>query len=420
MDKKTKGAWLVHHTNKLQNVNTQHGFENVYLAGKIGILLSAISSDNQYRLDNQKVKTLAKAANINTTFELPKLLEVLKKKDLIEIGSNGIDVLGVTSQATLQHTSEIFDGLNPAKNELASIDLSEKSSIRPQNKKDIQGELSDLYSLNRQSTKQFFKDAEQIGFVDAEKIDDNNILYFNGNLFRREETRKVNAVLNSLSSIEEFRLNEFTAKLKSVACIEVEEAKNILGKKLFQKVSSIGLFDVNIVSNNMENVGFVTRPSAFSKYSSSLIEDAFDLAKAFVSSLTYGMTRSSHVRGEIRMIEALLNALVNGRWVGPVQAIGEDYKILELKHVVEVKWGSKGGRSGCMMRMLKKEVAALALQVIQQGDASDQSLSSFPGASVNKYSGPEVNRERIRRKQLKQSAKSTNDMLMVLRTGGGY
>ena len=125
------------------------------------------------------------------------------------------------------------------------------------------------------------------------------------------------------------------------------------------------------------------------------------------------------------MIEELLNALVAGKWVGPIQAIEEDYKILELKHVIEVKWGSKRGwsghlRTGYMMRMLKKEVAALTLQVIKQGDASDQSLSSFPGGSVNKYSGPEVNRERIRRKQLKQSAKSTNDMLMVLRTGGGY
>lgn len=41
-------------------------------------------------------------------------------------------------------------------------------------------------------------------------------------------------------------------------------------------------------------VGFLTKPSSFSKYSSSDVDDAFDLAKAFVSSLTYGMTKSSH------------------------------------------------------------------------------------------------------------------------------
>ena len=425
MDKKTKGAWIIHHTNKLQNVNTQHGFENVYSAGKAGMLLSAISADNHISLDNQRVEVLATAANINTKIELPSLLGLLKKMDLIEKGSTGIDVLGVTSQSALQHTSDLFDDLDPDKSEKASIDLSEKASIRPQQKKEISVELSDHFNLNRHKTTQLLKDAEQIGFVDAEKIDAETKLYFNGNLFRRAETRKVNAVLSSLTPEEQSCLTEFTAKLESVACIEVEEAERILGEKLFQKLSSISLFDVNIVSNNNEIVGFVTRPSAFSKYSNSIVEDAFDLAKAFVSSLTYGMTRSHQYRGQISMIEDLLKALIRGQWIGPVTAIGEDYKILEMKHVVEVKWDSKVGwsgnkRTGYMMRMLKTEVAELALQVIKKGDASEHSLISFPEASVNKYTGPEANRERIRRKQLRQNAKSTNDMIMVLRTGGGF
>ena len=38
-----------------------------------------------------------------------------------------------------------------------------------------------------------------------------------------------------------------------------------------------------------------------------MVDDAFNLAKAFVSLTTYGMTRSNNEGGEIRIVEALLN-----------------------------------------------------------------------------------------------------------------
>jgi hypothetical protein len=78
MDKKVKGSWLIHHTNKLQGVTNQLGYEKTFLAGKAGILLSAISANNETIISNQRLHTLAQAANINTTFELPKLLDVLR------------------------------------------------------------------------------------------------------------------------------------------------------------------------------------------------------------------------------------------------------------------------------------------------------------------------------------------------------
>ncbi|AMO54949.1 hypothetical protein [Endozoicomonas montiporae] len=197
--------------------------------------------------------------------------------------------------------------------------------------------------------------------------------------------------------------------------------KKILGESLFRKVSSIGFFDINVVSNSTEEVGYLTLPSAFSKFSSSsMVEDAFDLAKAFVASLTYGMTKSAYERGQISMIDRLLGALIDGREVGPVRAIGQDYKILELKGVVSVRMGSKNGRSGPMMKLLKKEICELALQAIRQGDVSEQSLPSLPGATITKYQGPEVNRENARRQQIQRSPNETNDMINSLRTGGVF
>ena len=419
MDKKTKGSWLIHHTNKLQGVTNQTGYEKTFLAGKAGILLSAISSNNQVTVNNDRLTVLAKAANINTTFELPKLIEVLQQQQLIDTAGGGIAVLGVTTAKTLQHTSDIFDALAPGSTEVATIALAELASLEPVLAGHVAVELADSYQLGRAEIGQLMSDAEQIGFVDAEKLSPGETLLFNGNLFRRETTRKIKAVLDSLTSAEQSKLNELTETLKKQACVDTDFATRLLGEPLFKKVTAIGLFDISVVSNSTEDVGFLTLPSAFSKYSNSMVDDAFDLAKAFVSSVTYGMTKSSYARGQIQMVDALLSALVRGESVGPVNAIAQDYKVLELKGVVEVKTGTKKGRTGPMLRLLKTEVGELALQAIRQGDVSEHSLSSLPTAAVTTFSGPEHNREKVRRAQTKMSPKATNDMLSILRTGGG-
>ncbi|MDR2271295.1 MAG: hypothetical protein LBF27_10355 [Sphingobacterium sp.] len=418
MEKKTKGAWLIHHTNKLQSVTNQVGFEKTFLAGKAGILLSAISANEELTIDNGRLEVLAQAANINTTFELPTLVTLLERQGLIDVSKGGIAVLGVTTSSTLQHASDIFDNSKPKPNELAVLSLAERASIAPILMKEVSEELADTYELNKEELKQIFYDSQSIGFVDSEKITETDTLLFNGNLFRRDTTAKVKKVLDTLKPYEQEKLNELTEMLKRRACLLVEEVEKMLGKSLFEKVTAIGLFDISVVSNSRENVGFLTLPSAFSKYSDSMVDDAFDLAKAFLSSITYGMTKSSHIRGQISFVELLLKTLVRGEWVGPVQAIAEDYKILEFKGVVKVQHGTKNGRSGPMLKLLKKEVGELALQAIMQGDVSEHSLTALPTATVTKFEGPELNREKIRRKQTTVSPKTTNDMLSILRTGG--
>ncbi|GAB5994094.1 hypothetical protein [Aeromonas enteropelogenes] len=418
MDNKVKGAWLVHQTAKLQNVTNHTQFENTYTAGKAGILLSALSSDKQIILKKDRVKTLALASNING-LELTGLLDTLRSIHVIDTSQSGdVAVLGINTQTALEHTAKLFDSLSPTNIELAAIELSESSSCKPYEKKAIAENLSDRFRISSTDMSCFLGDCEKIGFVDIEKIDEQTSLYFNGNLFRRDEAWKIHKILETLSDTENALINEFNEKLKNQACIPVEVAKKMFGEALFVKVSAVGMYDINIVSNQSESIGFITKPSAFSKYNSPLVEDAFDLAKAFVSSLTYGMTRSTHERGRIRMIEALLGTLIRGEPIGPVNAIANDYKILELKNVVQVYSGSKGGRAGFMMKLLKREVGILALEVIKKGDVSEHSLSALPTAIVTNFIGPEENRTVERKKQIQSSPKLINDMLIALRTGG--
>jgi len=421
IDNSTTGAWLIHHANKLQEVKDSSAFENIHTAGKAGMLLSALSTSDELTIDNKKVRIFAKEANISA-IEQKGLLSILKENGLIDIGDSAIAILGLTTASTLEHTYKIFENQEPSKTELASILLAEKTSIAPCERKDILAQISDDYKLDDTVMNDFKNNVEEIGLIDVEHVDKEHSLYFNGNLFKREDTKKITNVISTLNPEEQTKLIEFNMELDNKSCISTDEAKNKLGEALFLKLSSIGMYDINVVSNEQGDVGFLTKPASFSKYSKSNVDDAFDLAKAFVSSLTYGMTRSSSSRGQIEMIERLLRALIRGDEVGPVNAIGQDYKILELKHVVEIKHGQKRSyngnmRSGWMMKLLKKDVGELALQAIVQGDISEKSLDALNGASVNKYTSPEVNRKNIRKKNIARSPKATNDMLMSLRTG---
>lgn len=418
MNKKTTGAWLVFQTGKLQRVDSQSDFESTFVAGKAGVLLSALASDSESQLPLDRVRALARASNINTITELPVLLSVLQEHRVVDLGTNEVAVLGVTTAATLQHTADIFESLHPSNRERAAIWINEATSDRPVTLRTLSEEVSDRFELPRTGASELLGSVESVGFVDSIIPDSSSRLLFNGNIFRRENAAKTAKVLDSLSSEERALLGELSARLESSACLPLTAAQNILGEALFSKVASIGLYDVSIVSNTSEQVAYVTKPGAFAKYGSSMEDDPFDLAKIFVSSLTYGMTRSPYSRGEIRMVEALLQALIRGESIGPVQAIGEDYKILEMKGVVKVFDGGKNGRYGKMMKLLKAEVGVLALEVITRADASEHSLENLPHAAVNMYRGPEQNREVTWRRTRDRSPSEVTGILLALRTGG--
>ena len=384
MDEKTKGSWLIYQASKIQKMANASSFENSLLAGKAGLLLSALTADSEQIHTKEKVNALAKAQNINTKLELPVLIESLKNQGLIDESIKEVNVLGVTSSSCLKHTYNIFESIDPTIIERLSIDVCEEASEKPQV----------LKNVNERE------------------------LLFNGNLFRREEVRKTEKVISSLSQAEINKFQEFSGFLDSNACATVIEAEKILGKDLFRKLASVGIYDISTVSNSKESVKYITKPSAFAKYSdNSMVDDAFDLAKMFVSSLTYGMTRSTYSRGQIQSIKILLSTMLRGESVGPVSAIGEDYKVLETKGVVSVYHGIKNGRKGYMMKLKKREVGELALEIFDKFDASQHSLENLPSAAINKYFGPEVNRENYRKTEKEINPKSSQEILMAIRTG---
>jgi len=416
MENRTEGAWLIHHTKKLLDVRDTQDFEDIELAGKCGIFLSNLAaSDEQSDLNSDKVSSIAKVSNIKKT-EVETIKTKLADAHLIELGQNGsLSVLGITTSTVLTHTSDIFKSSSPSNYQKAAIELAENISDLPKSEKDLKQYLSDTHKLSKNDTTDLFNQSEEIGFVDSEKLDDESKFFFNGNLFKKDSVAKTSAVLSSLKSDDTSKINELDQLLTSKGCITLESAKTVLGGQLLSKLQSIGMYDFNEVSNSTETKTFVTKPSAFSKYGNPFEEDALDLAKAFVSSLYYGMNFSSSGRGQITMLKALMRKLVNGYEVGPATAIGEDYRLLELKRVIQIR--HEGGYR-YFMSLLKKDVGELAIQVLEVGDATEQSIKSSTvySGSVTNYVGPEQKRYVNRKSQNKQSKKSVAETIKALRT----
>jgi hypothetical protein len=343
----------------------------------------------------------------------------MEERHLIARSRGGdVTVLGLTHGTILEKTSEIFDDLKPEPEEEAVIGIAERASKVPLLQTEMKELIADNYRLTNPRAKEILSQAEEIGFVDAEEIEPSgDKLYFNGNIFRIKDAKKTFNVLQSLTPDEQRKVNEFEEIVAKRGYATVDEAKMILGAKLFEKLQAIALFDVNRVANQREEVLYITRPASFAKYGNPWEEDTLDYAKALVSSLAYGMTRSSAGRGKIIRLRELLGKLIKGQWLNENTAAGQDYRYLEIKRVVETK---PGVRSNCYnLRLLKKEVGIVALEVLTKGISSSESLlERLPGSPVTSYSGPEENRTKIRKKRIVSVPdRKLIDMLQSIRTG---
>ncbi|MFK8253279.1 hypothetical protein [Ancylobacter terrae] len=416
---RTKGAWVVHHGQKTASVtNASAEFPALDTAAKAASLLSHLAASDEATLEKAKVEALGKAAGLNPKLELPGLLKILADRRVIDTSTSGdVAVLGLTSAVTAQHAADVFDDQEPTKEEKASIALAELTSTAPATYSRAKEFVSDSFKISSSNADDLLLKSERIGFVDAEGRGADRVL-FNGNLFRRDSLVKTQKVLSSLSVSDTSKIVELDGTLDRDACISVAQVERILGKELFDKLRAAGMYDVNEVANPLGEHAFVTRPSAFHKFNDPFVDDSFDLAKALVAALTYGMTQSSVGRGKIGMIKALLNKLIRGVSVGPATAIGEDYRVLEMKGVIRV---TPARPYGYTMVLLKRDIGTMALNVLSTGETSSSNAVDrcLPG-SMTGFSGPEATRSKFRAKQAEASRKLTQDVLSVLRTTGDF
>jgi len=416
IDKRTTGAWIIHHTAKLKQVQNTGPYERIENAGRAGILLAALAEDLTVEVERTRVQALAQANGI-TIRETPFLLQLLQDRKLIDVDDDRVEVLGVTVDAVLEHTADILEDQQPGEEERATISLAEGVSKLPLSHKEAVEMLGDDAGIS--NPEELLREVTDIGFVDSEEAKQER-LYFNGNLFRRDAVHKAEGVLSTLTAAERNAIQIVDQMVGQSGCISFVDLNRVLGADLFAKLGPLGFYDVHEVKNEQGSTYFVTKPAAFCKFSTSghadaFVDDALDMAKALVACLAFGMTHRSYSEGKITQIGALLRKLVSGAEVGPATAIGRDYQALEQRGVVKIRlaYGSR-----FYMKLLKADVGRLALNVLTQGDTSHEFLPQFPGVAVTGYSAPEVAREINRRRSNSTNKMHAHKILHTLRTGG--
>ena len=420
MNKMEKGAWIIHHSRKiLSDIYASSEFSSIDATGKMAELLIKMGETKESSLSRREVDVIARTMKLNPLTELPSLLKALKDRRLIDSSQNEFKVLGVTISGVLSHAADIFDQSKPINYELAAIELGEMASNQPLSLLRAREYIGDTYKMTSVNASEFIRRSSEIGFVDQEGDDEKNILLFNGNIFKRNNVCKTQKVLSSLPTSDKESFDEFNEKIKKVGCLYYNECSSIMGESLIEKMQSSAVIEVNVVSNEQGEHPFITMPGAFHKFINPLVDDTFDMAKALVSALSYGMKLRDRSQGRIFTPDTILNALIRGDSIGPATAIGNDYRVLEQHRVVKITQAEK---YGFHMRLLKKEIGELALKVLTEGSANFDFISdtrhAANGEPISKYMGPEASREITRKKQSKPSKEYTYDILGALRSGG--
>lgn len=290
------GAWVVHHGKKLVlDSNGPAEYPAIDQAAKAATLLAKLGETTEATVTKKAVKAIAIASGLNPHYELDGLLGVLQSKRLVDVTGNEIAVLGVTTRGALGHAADLFEEAGPNKYERAAIELGDAVSIEPIRRKEVAKEVGDNHKLASAEVAEFLNRAEQIGFVDSEGEGDDRLL-FNGNLFKRDSVQKTARVLGSLNASEEAKVQTARELLEKKGCVRFEELEKVLGVQLFEKLRAAGLYDINIVGNEIGEHAYVTSPAAFHKFVNPMVDDIFDMAKALVSALTYGISARSSSR----------------------------------------------------------------------------------------------------------------------------
>jgi hypothetical protein len=401
IDNKTRGAWLLSQSKSIDAFQNAGRLENIQYAGRAGrlynLLRRNIKDSTTSTLDAQNVTEICHANGIDRSVREAALFKLKQDGRIDETASGAISVIGATATGVLETTAAIFDSCNPTNEEQAVIHLSERVAQRPAERGEIEEYVSDTFKIAQSQTSSLIDICKDIAILDQAESSGRAIL-FNNNTFRDGQyAKKAYHLMQSLSAAEAGSLQAFQEALKLRGAIIDTEAQRILGSVLFNRLVGVGLFDRLEVSNNTEAVGYLTSPDSFQKYGRPFEDDPIDDAKALLASLTYGMTRSSSSRGNIRMPIALLSNLINGYEVGGengVSAIGEDYRELEKRQVVQV---IPKRNKRFKMKLLKKDVGELAMTILSGHPAASGALL-MDGSAARSFKGPGENRMAIRDK----------------------
>jgi hypothetical protein len=192
--------------------------ENISYARRIGrlynLLRRNLADDPNPTISSETVKRACQLNGIDKpTRDVG--LNVLKNAGRVDVAKNGaVSVLGATTTAVLETTTDIFDETDPSNDEEAVLELSEKVAERPLGRQDATTFVSDLYKIPTAKATSLIDLRKSTAILDEETDRDRTIL-FNSNTFRDGQyAKKTLLVLETLTADDKQRLTEVQDKMR--------------------------------------------------------------------------------------------------------------------------------------------------------------------------------------------------------------
>lgn len=411
-DDKLKGAWILSLGKKLNTLQNTIFFDGVLDSSKIGLLLQVITAnDIENSLSFDEIRIKAKSIGINSPRELKTILQELKSIQLIDFDQElkEIVVLGLTNDGILKHTTSYFDEFAKDNSSEIILNVSEKITNMPEKIEETSEEFSDIFKLTKQEVEKYLTTAVSYELLDS---DEQKGYLYNSNIFRFDEVKKFQKILDNLTPDEKEEFLKLSNELKEKNVLDYAYCVSNYNNNLLSKLIKVNIIDANIVNSPYGEAAFITLPSSFKKFAdnNALIDDVMDFAKAFLSSIYYGMSKSEQSRGKLDTYYYVLKKLINGNEIGCATAICEDYRYLEIKGVLKV-W--KCQSYGCKMKLMKKEVGEIVFKLLEDGvifDEFEKQYNSFD-TKISDYKAPDV-----AKKKFASNETLVTDILEIVRT----
>ncbi|PJN64563.1 hypothetical protein PAEAM_06490 [Paenibacillus sp. GM1FR] len=430
MDKLTKGTWLVNTTKHICNIknDTQElsFYEATEQAGKAATLLSRLVADKQEIIGREAVKTFARLSHIGPD-AVDTYLRLLKRQGKVDFITDSleraqeVEIYCFSGTTALEVASDIYESLNPGKEEEASLKALHSTYELPRLEEELVGILASDFDeetvRNTLSLQKVFSLVKENG-EHTEKV------LYNEYSFAGDPQKTIKAMKN-LSETERSMVLEVQSLVNDSQGFLSENIPEYIPREIVIMMEGIGLLDGITVSSEYGRAVFFTTPQikGHGVGGFTLQEDVFHKAKVLLSCLRFGEKSSTYSRGNIStqsMMMNIVNKLVRGEWVGPCTAIGQDYQLLEKDGVIETRRSSRINNT-YFMKLRQSEVGKLAKQMISLNKVileAEENSSSILNAQPSQYIIPEVRKQQIMSNSTAPVKALQEKILNSIRTGG--
>lgn len=430
MDNITKGTWIINSVKHLVDAKTNtlelNSLEATEQAGKAGILLARLASDNQEIVSRDKLSIFARQSGL-TSGEIPTYANYLKGQGKVDFSKDNLgrikelEVYCFSMEDAIETTTNIFESLQPKETEEASIIGLQSTFELPRTKDEFINEIT-CKGIEENTANEVMQLQQTLSLVKTNVADDKPIL-FNEYAFSGDSV-KIKKALTSLSTQDSDMVKhilETVTNSQGYLYDTFLENKEI-DRNILTMMEGIGLLDGIEVKSQYGNATFLTTPQLRGQGVGQfkISADVFHKAKLLLSCLRYGQIKSISSRGRISTKSKMLNIinkLISGAWMGPCTAIGQDYKLLEIDGVIQTRSRERGMYD---MKLRQTDVGRLVKEMITFNKlvTEDTGIGDIFDNQPTSYIIPEQRKKTIEAKTTKPIEEYREKLLVSLRTGG--